>query len=233
MRLLEKSALVLAAAVALPLAAAPAMASASTIAAWEMNESARYGGVMHDSTSNNINGNIGDKVQRHEVRGDRVGYRFFVDGSKGAGQDRLVTVADRDALDPGKRTYVVEVGIRTGASNQNIIQKGQANTTGGFFKVDMTKGIVYCVFKGSTGKRSIGSGIRLDDAARHLIKCKRQGQEVSITVDGKTPRRISGPTGNISNGDPLTIGGKKYCNGDTVGCDYFVGVLDRIVLRAG
>jgi len=233
MRMLGKSALAIGVAVALPLAVSPAAASASAIADWEMNESAGYGGTMHDSTSHQIDGNIGEKVQRHEVRGERTGYRFFVEGSNTAKQDRLVTVPDQAALDPGTRTYVVKLGFRTGAGDQNLVQKGQSNTDGGFFKVDMSKGILHCTFKDENGvQRGIGSGVKLNDTKRHIVKCKRKASDVSITVDGGTPRRTTGPTGNINNSTALTIGGKKFCNETTVGCDYFVGVLDRVILKA-
>jgi len=234
MRLRPSSVLVLALAAALPLAVAPSPASAATtVARWEMNEGAGYGGTMTDSSGHGVTGAIGSKVQRGAVISGKTGYRFPSDGSDQAGQDRLVTVADRAALDPGTGAFSVTVGFRTGVSYENILQKGQSNTTGGFYKIDVTKGIVYCLFKGAGGQRSIGSGRTLNDSTFHTVTCKRDATGVSITVDGGTPRRINGPTGNISNGDALTIGGKKYCNQTTVGCDYFIGYLDRVLISAG
>jgi len=233
MRTLATSALVLGAAVAVPLLVSPAAASASTIAAWEMNEGAGHGGTMTDSSGNRITGDIGDLVQRHEIRSDgRIGYRFLKAYDHTAGADRLVTVADRRALDPRSRTYSFSVAFRTGRADQNILQKGQSNTTGGFFKLDMSKGIAYCTFKGADGQRGIGSGVALNDTKRHVVKCTRDAKGVAITVDSRPTRRLDGPTGSISNATALTIGGKKYCNETTVGCDFFVGVIDRVKISA-
>ena len=234
MRLLG-TVLVLGTAAVLPLALAPtpAAAAATAVASWEMNESAGYGGTMTDSSGRAVTGVIGSKVQRGVKVGGRTGYRFASEGSAQPGQDRLITVADRAELDPGTRTYSLTVTFRTGATYSNMVQKGQSNTAGGFYKVDMTKGIAYCTFKGASGQRAIGSGRALNDSAWHTVTCTRDATGVSMSVDGAAARRIAGPTGAISNADALTIGGKKSCNQTTVGCDYFIGVLDRVLLSAG
>jgi hypothetical protein len=54
---------------------------------------------------------------------------------------------------------------------------------------------------------------------------------VTIIVDGGTPRTVAHATGNIANTKPLAIGGKAVCNGTTIQCDYFVGLLDRAVVQ--
>ena len=234
MRLLS-TVLTLGAAAVLPLALAPTPAGAAgtAVASWEMNESAGYGGTMTDSSGNGITGVIGSKVQRGVTLNGHTGYRFLAEGSQQAGQDRLITVADRPELDPGTRPYSVTVTFRTGATYTNLVQKGQSNTAGGYFKVDISKGVAHCTYKGSGGQRAIGSGRTLNDSTWHTLVCSRDANGVSMSVDGATPRRINGPTGTISNADALTIAGKKFCNQTTVGCDYFVGALDRVLLSAG
>ena len=54
---------------------------------------------------------------------------------------------------------------------------------------------------------------------------------MTIIVDGGTPRTVAHATGNIANNQPLAIGGKAACNGTTIQCDYYVGLLDRAVVQ--
>jgi hypothetical protein len=65
----------------------------------------------------------------------------------------------------------------------------------------------------------------------HTVRCTRTSVGVTIVVDGGTPKTNGVWTGNIANTWPLAIGGKPKCDGTTVGCDYFVGRLDRAVVE--
>jgi hypothetical protein len=46
-------------------------------------------------------------------------------------------------------------------------------------------------------------------------------------------RSLDGPTGDITNTVPLTIGGKLNCDQISVTCDYFVGEIDYIRIEVG
>jgi Laminin G domain len=210
------------------LAPVPAQASV-TVASWQMNEGAGAG-VMVDSSGHGHNGSVGSRVITGYPAGGSRGYKF----RPGAGPSRagLVTVADSSALNPGTSAYAVTVRLRTASGSQNIIQKGQATTAGGYFKIDMTHGRIHCEFRDSSRRiRATGSSKAIDDGRLHTIRCARSSAGVSATVDGTTHVN-RGPTGSISNGYPVSIGGKLYCRAAGVGCDRFVGVMDYIRIES-
>src|SRR5919108_421046 len=124
--------------------------AATTIADWEMNE-ASGATTMHDSSGSNLSGTIGSAVQTGVIVGGAKGYRWSSQNKAGKHPERLVKVASA-LLNPGTGAFAVTIRLRTGAGDQNIIQKGQATTAGGMWKVDMVKGHVKCTFKGSAGR---------------------------------------------------------------------------------
>jgi hypothetical protein len=186
--------------------------------------------AMLDSSGSNLSGTIGSAVQTGVVLSGATGYRWSGQNKAGYHPERLVTVQS-SLLNPGTGPFAVTIRLNTGAGDQNILQKGQSTTTGGMFKIDMLKGYVYCTFKGSSGRAAVGSSQTVWDHVWHTIRCERQATGVTITVDGGTPRTVAHATGNISNNQPLAIGGKAVCDGTTIQCDYYVGLLDRAVSR--
>jgi hypothetical protein len=207
----------------------PAFGATTTVADWEMNEAAGAT-VMRDSSGSNLSGTIGSAVETGVVKAGAKGYRWSGRNKAGLHPERLVTVQS-SLLNPGTAAFAVTVRLFTGAGDQNIIQKGQARTTGGMFKIDMLQGHVICTFKGSSGRAAIGSRQTVWDHVWHTVRCERRATSVSIIVDGGTPRTKSGATGNISNNKVLAIGGKAECNPPDVQCDYYVGLLDRAFVQ--
>lgn len=185
---------------------------------------------MHDSSDSNIDGKIGSAVVTGVVTDGATGYRWKGQNRDGYRPERLVTVQS-SRLDPGTNDFAVIVRLMTGAGDQNIVQKGQARTSGGMFKIDMVKGHVICMYRGSEGRSAVRSPQTVWDHVWHRIRCERRGTRVLLTIDGGTPRVNSGATGRIANSWPLSIGGKWRCNGARVQCDYFVGRLDRVVVK--
>jgi hypothetical protein len=204
-------------------------AFAAIVARWEMNEAASAR-TMRDSSGSNLAGTIGSAVQTGVVVGRATGYRWSSQKKAGRHPERLVRVAS-SRLNPGTGRFAVIVRLRTGAGDQNIIQKGQARTAGGMFKVDMVRGRVICTFKGSAGRVAIGSRRTLNDGAWHTVRCERRSGRVTIVVDGETRRTELGRSGRIANSWALAIGGKLHCDPPRVGCDYYVGLLDRAVVK--
>lgn len=221
--LLPVAAMAMAAAVALP--ASPASA-ATVLATWDMDESPGST-TMIDSSGNGRHGTIGSKVQVGEFIQGSTGYRFKT-GENVQDHERLVLVDDSQGLDPRANDYRVTVRLLTGAGDQNVAQKGQATAGGGYFKMDIVKGIPICTFKGSEGRKAIGWGRTIWDRTWHTVTCTRTSSGVSISVDDQTPRRISGVTGTIDNKAPFSIGGKPFCDPPEIGCDYFIGVIDQV-----
>lgn len=210
------------------LLAAPADAS-QIVASWQMNEGAGAR-VMADSSGHGHSGSIGRSVGTGTATPGGRGYTFRQ--TTGDIRSRLVVVPDSAALDPGTGGYAVTVRLRTSSGSQNMVQKGQSGTAGGYFKVDMTRGQVHCLFRDGAGRtRAVGSSRALNDGRWHTLRCARTASGVSLTVDGST-RTISGSIGSVSNSSPVSVGGKLNCSSAGVGCDAFAGVMDFVRVEA-
>jgi hypothetical protein len=206
-----------------------AFAATTTVANWRMNE--RPGATtMHDSSGSGLSGAIGSAVETGVIKRGATGYRWSGRGREGLRPQRLVRVRGA-RLNPGRGAFAVAVRLLTGAGDQNIIQKGQARTAGGMFKVDMVRGRVFCTFKGSAGRAAIGSRQTLNDGVWHRVRCERRSRSVTILVDGGSSRAKRGRTGRIANSWALSIGGKLRCDPPRVGCDYYAGLLDRATVK--
>ena len=215
--------------------AATAGASADRpVAVWEMDERAGARTMM-DSGGRGLHGRIGDEVRTDtHVRG-AIGYRFdrLEPDTPPTHPGHLVTVRDADVLDPGTRDYAVTLRLRTTGKFGNIIQKGQAMTAGGNFKLQIPSGVVECTFRGSAGSIMVSSAPRrLNDGRWHSVRCARTDDEITLTVDGSTVARRYGWTGRIANSWPVSIGGKTSCDQHDVGCDYYAGDLDYVEIDA-
>lgn len=218
-----------AAAVALG-SAAPAQAAATrTVATWEMNEG---GGArtMWDRSGHRLDGWIGSRVATGVTLGGARGYRF-PPRSAGVDAQRVVRVPDDWRLDPGTRDYAVTARLRTTAAFGNVVQKGQSGGAGGFWKIEVHRGVVTCLFRGSAGSVGVGSGRTLTDGRWHTVRCERRSTGVTMSVDGRVTGSRGGATGAISNASPVSIAGKLVCDQREVGCDYFAGELDRVQIQ--
>jgi hypothetical protein len=215
-------------------AASPAHAAASrVVAVWEMNEPAGSRSMADDS-GHGLRGSIGREV----------GTGVRVDGARGYRFDRLdpdtpptrpqhlVTVQDRDELDPGNRDYSVTVRLRTTYQFGNIVQKGQATVAGGNWKLQIPNGIVQCLFRGSSSQIIVSAPRRINDGRWHTARCDRTGSGVTLRIDGSEVAHRSGWTGRIANSWPLSIGGKTDCDQIDVGCDYYAGDIDYLEVDA-
>lgn len=207
----------------------PAQAAPGPVALWELNETS--GRVMVDSGPNRINGKIGTRV----VVGGGV-YTFS--GPTAPDDERLVLVRDNKWLDPGTDTYAVTVRFNTAVAGPNIVQKGQANVAGGFWKVVLAGGYPRCEFRDGAGRTLAADLVGTstvntsNDGLWHVVRCERSTTGVRVVLDPGTTaeaaRLTPGTVGRIDNNRPLTIGGKVDCNGRKVGCDYFTGSIDYV-----
>ena len=218
----------------------PAEAAATVrIADWQMNEptGAR---TMLDSSGNGINGSIGTAVQTGVTYAGATGYRWSSTNPNGypAKPERLVTVPN-DRLNPGSRDYAVTVRFRTTHSYGNMIQKGQATTPGGYFKWEIPRGMLMCLYRSRDsrgnllGQKAVTTPFPLNDGAWHTVRCEKTFDRVTMTIDGTTVVRSSRSTiGPIANTMPLSIGGKVACDQIEVTCDYFAGDIDWVRIEA-
>jgi hypothetical protein len=207
--------------------------SSSELAYWAMDESpgARW---MTDSSGNGLDGQIGREVGAGTTVNGSTGYRFdrLEPDTPPPHPGHLVVVPNASDLNPGDRDFAVSLRLRTTDYFGNIIQKGQATTDGGNFKLQIPNGRVECSFRGDRGVLKAVAPYSINDGAWHVITCVRVSTGVALAIDGRRVAGRQGWTGTIRNNWPVTIGGKLDCDQRTVGCDYFVGDLDYVTLEA-
>ena len=135
-----------------------ASARGATIADWEMNEGSSAT-TMHDSSSSNLSGTIGSAVVTGVVTNGATGYRWPSENRwNTAHPERLIKVTS-SKLNPGTANFTVIMRFYTGSfGDQNIIQKGQAKTGGGMWKIPLFDGKVGCNFLGGSADRPSGRG---------------------------------------------------------------------------
>lgn len=230
--------------------ASPAGAAATyTVALYDMNESANAT-TMIDSSGNGLHGTIGDEVTQPVTFTDSTGatgtgHRFAVLLPADPDQPRpehINLVPDDPQLDPDAQDYAITIRFRKTYSFGNIIQKGQNQTVGGYFKIEMPGETASCLFKDSTGVTggvTTPAGINVRDGNWHVLRCERNRNEVLLFVDGVQVAKTGATLGTIANNRPLSIAGKSNCNpfptdgSESVTCDYFIGDIDYVRLEKG
>ena len=156
-------------------AGAPASAtSTNPVAIWPMSE-AKGATVMTDTSGHHLNGKIGAEITTGYVSQGVVSYKFpYVNNSSPYDPGHVVTVPDNSLLDPGTGNFSVTVSFDFTVNGRNVIQKGQATSTGGYFKMEIARGIVDCVFRGTSGSvMPRGSRLRFSAPADTSTKARR------------------------------------------------------------
>jgi Laminin G domain len=204
-------------------------ASGAKIAEWEMNEGPNAT-TMHDS-SGSVDGKIGSAVVTDVVVDGRTGYRWPAIDHDVVNREHLVTV-NSSRLNPGRGGFAVIVRFNTGhRHHQHIIQKGNSGAAGGLWKLPIKQGKVGCFFLGSRDRSAVFSRETVVDGAWHTVRCERRRTGVTVIVDGGQPKTNDKWTGKIENTWPTSIGGKWFCRPPDVHCDYYVGLIDRVVVK--
>jgi concanavalin A-like lectin/glucanase superfamily protein len=209
-----------------------APASAATIVDWEMNEGP--GATTMVDSAGHVNGKIGSAVQTGVSVQGATGYRWaFTSPTAPPPKPERLIQASSSTLNPGSGTYSVTLRYRTTKHFGNIVQKGQAGSTGGYFKLENPGGHLNCVFRGrdSSGalvRKAVESPAVLSDGNWHLAVCTRTSKALTLSIDGNVVGTAKGSTGTISNTRPVTIGGKLNCDQVKTTCDYYTGDIDYI-----
>ena len=210
-----------------------APASAATLANWQMNEGPNAS-VMVDS-SGHVNGTIGSAVVTGFTFNGATGYHWpFTSPTAPPAKPERIVQANSSTLNPGSGNYTVEIRYRTTKHFGNIVQKGQAGSSGGYFKLENPNGQLTCVFRGTNSsgnflRKQVVSGV-LSDGQWHVVRCSRTATGLTLNVDGKVVATAKGSTGNISNNRPISIAGKLNCDQIHTTCDYFTGDIDYITI---
>jgi Concanavalin A-like lectin/glucanases superfamily len=209
-----------------------ASASAATLADWEMNEPS--GATTMIDSSGHVNGTIGSAVNTGVSILGATAYQWpFTSPTAPPAKPERIVQANSNSLNPGSGTYIVSLRFRTNQNFGNIIQKGQAGASGGYFKIENPNGRINCVFRGvnSSGtlvRKAVQSPTATSDNAWHVATCTRTSTGLTLTIDGTVVGTAKGSTGKISNTRPVTIGGKLNCDQIKTTCDYFTGALDWV-----
>jgi hypothetical protein len=203
-------------------------------AAYEMNEPTDESRLV-DSGPLGLDGEIGDDVTPRVVDRGIRGHRFPFVSNTELRPEHVDLVPDDPALDPGNGTFTLVVRFRTRVFGRNVVQKGQSNHPGGYWKFQVLKERPECLFRGADPRqqRTASTARDLHDGAWHTVRCERTDSSVSMYIDDELVNRREGPTGTIDNTWPLSIGGKSHCDQVTVGCDYFVGDIDFVRIDKG
>ena len=212
-----------------------APASAATLANWQMNEGSGAS-VMVDS-SGHVNGTIGSAVVTGFTFNGATGYHWpFTSPTAPPAKPERIVQANSSTLNPNSGNYTVTLRYRTTKHFGNIVQNGQAGSSGGYFKIENPNGKLTCVYRGtnSSGKflrKEVVSPTVLSDGAWHVARCARTSTGVTLTIDGKVVDTASGSSGNITNTRPISIAGKLNCDQVQTTCDYFTGDIDYITIQ--
>jgi hypothetical protein len=207
-----------------------ASAFGAVIADWEMNEPPGATTMM-DSSGSGLSGAIGSAVVTGVVTDGATGYRWPSENRWGSAHPERLIKVDSSLLNPGTANFTVVMRFYTASfGDQNIVQKGQAKTRGGQWKIAIKNGKIVCNFLGVQHRSAVWSREIIADSKWHIVRCDRRTTGVTITIDGGAPKTNSNWTGSISNTWPVSIGGKPKCDAVTVQCDYFVGRIDSIVV---
>lgn len=213
--------------------------TATVMGDWEMNESS--GTVMTDTSGNGLDGYIGTSVVKNWSTGNGGTGYHFVGSLSVQNHERLALVDDTPMLDPGTSTYSVIVRFRTTGPRPNILQKGQSEDTGGYWKLVIHTGWPRCHYRDlNYNTKAIGlvkspdPNAKVNDGDWHTLRCERNASSVCVYLDEGTPtamkRCIKGSIGSIDNKWPLSIGGKYRCDPARAAttCDYFNGDIDWV-----
>ena len=146
-----------------------------------------------------------------------------------------VTVPQTQRLDPGTSSFSVSARFRFSAlpsggkvNTFEIVRKGLSTTSGGNWKLEMTRsGVAHCLFSGSAGLGEVCGRRALNDGRSHTATCSRTSSTVTLTVDA-TSRSTSRRTGTIDNDSSVRLGAK-----DSGGSDQYRGHLDTVSISKG
>ncbi len=202
---------------------------------WEMNELAGTS-VMKDSGPLKLDGTVNPLgvTSGYSSQG-ATGYHWVRKdpNSLPLAPERIIEIPDHPSLDAGGGIFTIEIRYRTKERFGNIIQKGQAQSAGGQWKVQAPGGIPSCLFKGPAGRAATGALTPINDNQWHVLTCVKTPSSVALYVDGEFRSRKNRETGVIDNSQQVTIGGKIICNQENVTCDYFSGDIDYVSISKG
>jgi hypothetical protein len=169
-------------------------------------------------------------LNTHAASDDGFGYQW---GAAALPNDaRVVTVADGADLDPGDREFAVEVKLKTTATNGVLAQKGESDTAGGQWRVQLLGGQVSCLFRSDTAQAAVKSKSLVNDGAWHTVKCELTATGATVYVNNTKNGHKNGHVTGVDSDAQVTVGGKVGC-GSVQACGYYVGQVDSLRILKG
>lgn len=200
---------------------APAVAAATEVGHWRLDEPGTPATAMDSSGYGNHGSNT-------DVIGDGQAYTFN-------GTSSRVRVADNPSLDPQAADFRFGVTVSMAAppavgETYDVLRKGLVTTAGGNYKIEIKnakgKAVARCVVKDGAKKlAAIQSQLtaNLADGKVHVVVCTKTSTGVTVKVDGLAPRtKAVTSLGTVSNAADLAIGAKAEASA-TTGFDWFKG----------
>ena len=147
----------------------------------------------------------------------------------------MVEVMTDPSLDPGNRPFEYGAAVWLApdqtTSGSNIVQKGRFDTDGGQWKlqVDSDDGHPSCVVRGAGPGAEpvvVRSKTSISDSAWHRVTCRRDGDRLSIEVDGGDAQEKDAEIGSVTSTWPVRVGAPGVSEGD----DQFHGRIDDVYL---
>jgi Concanavalin A-like lectin/glucanases superfamily len=190
------------------------------------------GGLSLGLTVATFGGGV-DVVDGPPGRGSAIAFPAKCDDASGCPR-AMVEVSHAPELDPGERDFeygaTVWLDPDQTTTGSNIVQKGRFGTEGGQWKlqVDSDAGEPSCVVRGNEPGAEplvVRAEVSIADSSWHRVICRRDGDGISIDVDGKVIRE-DGATGSVTNESPLRVGAPGVGEDD----DQFHGRLDDVYL---
>lgn len=211
-------------------AAGSALAGPTVVAQWHLDEQPGAT-VMADSSGFGHSGMIGSDVVLGVPGVFGTAYSF-------TGGQPIVRVPTSDDLNPHSLPLTISAYLNVSATltagDYNVIQKGQATTTGGAYKLEVfgqtTQKFGYpdCAFNSPGGfNNRVYGPTRINDGAWHHVECHLTDTQAYVTVDGSKGPAAARVVGSIANSTDLTLGGKPN---DT---HFFSGRADEVSITIG
>jgi hypothetical protein len=151
-----------------------------------------------------------------------------------------ITAPDSPELNPGARPFVLGASVLvrpeevTTDHGSNLVQKGVSSTAQWKLQLDGGgDGRPSCVVRGAGGAdRTVArSTAGVADGQWHHLTCRREGDELTVSVDGVVTGSAPVPEGLVIDpvGEPLAVGSK----GPGTNNDQFHGTLDDVYFAVG
>lgn len=217
-----------AAMVALAVGASPADARSTTVAVWHLDE------TSGTSAFDAVGGNTGT------IHNATLGVPGFAGTAyRFDGKSAYVDVPSAAALNPGNAPIQFTVHMRytvtpgnTSTTDYDVLRKGTSSDSAQFYKLEIRHdNRAVCRFVGSNTTKTgilIHTGPVLNDGQWHTLTCAKTGNQISLTVDGRTFTK-NAVVGSIANSGPVTLGAKP----GTRFSDFYNGDLDEVSISIG